>query len=283
MCDPGAIAWVEKIFGDCIITDRDKVSFGVGLISNVIFLVSALPQIIRNFHKKKVDGQSIFFFGLLLTADTLNLIGLIITHGLITQLISGIFYVLSDACLCTQFVTYKYILKTNDAPDSETEQDSEDPATAELSMLSHPDVPTTPFMIVSMASHVSSATDIKAPYSGFQLLGTLFGWGGGCIFIASRLPQIAKNWKAHQVQGISVIYVILTFLGNLTYVGSILIRSLDGTYVWKQTPFLAGAIGPMFCDAGVLFQYYTYPRREQGRVSESEEGDVENGKSIPEL
>jgi uncharacterized protein with PQ loop repeat len=132
-----------------------------------------------------------------------------------------------------------------------------------------------------MAAHASAATDFKTPYSGFQLVGTLFGWGGGCIFIASRLPQISKNWRKHQVQGIALPYVLLTFLGNVTYLSSILIRSVEGSYIWKQAPFLVGAVGPMFCDVGVLFQYFTYPH--QGSPSISEEEELEDGKNIPEL
>jgi uncharacterized protein with PQ loop repeat len=283
MCDSGAIAWVEELFGDCIITTRDKFSFGIGLVSNLIFLVSAVPQIIRNFRKKKVDGQSIFFFGLLLTADIFNFVGLIITHGLITQFISGIFYILSDVCLCTQFVIYKYILKTNDAPESDTEQKSDGSGVPDLPEFSGPDIPVAPFVVAAMAEHVSAATDFKAPYVGFQLAGTLFGWGSGFIFTASRLPQIAKNWKAHHVQGISLTYVILTFLGNVTYTGSILTRSFDGTYLWKQAPFLAGAIGPMFCDVGVLYQYFTYPKQQPSPAPASEEEEIEDGKNLPEL
>lgn len=71
----------------------------------------------------------------------------------------------------------------------------EESGTAERPKLSRPDLTTAPFMIASMTTHVSVVTDIKAPYSGFHLVETLFGCGGGCICIASRLPQIAETGK----------------------------------------------------------------------------------------
>jgi uncharacterized protein with PQ loop repeat len=276
MCASGAIAWVEKLFGDCIVTTRDMFSFGVGITSNIIFLISALPQIVLNFRQKKVEGQSFPFFLLLLTGDVLNLIGIIITQGMMTQLISAIFYVLSDVCLCGQFITYKYILKTHDdsvSPEPTTEEQPD-------VMPSIPSVKPAVLVLAAMAEHVS-ATDYAAPYKGISLIGSLFGWGGGCIFTASRLPQIRKNWKAKEVKGLALPYILLIFSGNVTYVASIFLRSTEGSYLWKQAPFLVGATGPMFCDICVLIQYYAYRRVQETYPSEEE--DLEDGKNIPEL
>ena len=113
MCEPGAIRWIEVAFNDCIVTSRDKVSFAVGLISNVVFLVSAVPQIVMNFKTKSVDGQSILFLLLLLIGSVFNLVGVLVTKGLITQILTGIFYVLSDGILLTQYILYTYIRKAN--------------------------------------------------------------------------------------------------------------------------------------------------------------------------
>jgi uncharacterized protein with PQ loop repeat len=276
MCESGAIAWVEKLFGDCIITTRDMFSFGVGITSNIIFLVSSLPQILLNCRQKKVEGQSFPFFLLLLTGDTLNLIGIVMTQGMITQLISATFYVLSDTCLCCQFITYKYILKTDDDGAS-SEPTTEEEAVHAPSM---PSLKPTVLGFAAMAAHVS-ATDYAAPYKGVALIGSLFGWGGGCIFTASRVPQIRKNWRAQEVKGLALPYIMLIFAGNVTYVASILLRSTEGSYLWKQAPFLVGATGPMFCDICVLVQYHIYRRGQEAPPSEEE--DLEDGKNIPEL
>lgn len=255
MCDPGAIHWIEVAFNDCIVTSRDKVSFAVGLVSNIVFLFSAIPQIIMNFKTKSVEGQSPFFLLLLLVGSVFNLVGVLVTKGLITQILTGIFYVLSDGILLAQYITYKYIKKPSIA---------EEEGHKELNDLSDPAVdgaPGAPLGAAVLAVHASAATDYKTPYAGSQLVGTLFGWGSAIIFTASRFPQMIKNCKDRKVGQLSPFYFTLSIVGNFTYFVSILIRDLSGTFLWKQTPFIVGAIGPMIGDIVVAVQMILF--REQ--------------------
>ena len=207
MCDAGAIKWIEDVFDDCIITPRDKWSFAIGLISTVIFLVSSLPQIILNFKEKKVDGQSPFFFSLLFCGSASNLIGVLITHGLITQIIQGVCYCLLDGILFGQFIVYKYIIKTGA---KEAHESSYDEAQNETEDVNDSGNPSTNALAIATLVSTASATDWARPYKKDQIVGSIFGWVATVIFTASRLPQIIQNAKQRAVDNLSPFYFILS-------------------------------------------------------------------------
>jgi uncharacterized protein with PQ loop repeat len=117
----------------------------------------------------------------------------------------------------------------------------------------------------------ASAADYSKPYVGTQLVGTLFGWSGGAIFIASRFPQISKNCRTRQVQDLSLLYLVMSILGNLTYCVAVMLRSVAGEYLWKQAPFLIGCAGPMVCDIILTLQMSAYGSGKTNETSEEEE------------
>jgi uncharacterized protein with PQ loop repeat len=270
MCDPGAIRWAEQIFGDCIVTPRDKVSFAVGLVSNVICLTASLPQVIQNCRRKHVEGQSVFFFALLFTGSCLSLVGIIVTKGLVTQILQSVVYAILDGILLAQFIAYKYIVGTNDSESQETPESVEKEIPP----------PPMPIILAGMASQVAAA-DVSAPFTGDQLLGTVFGWVGAVIFIAARFPQLAKNFRMKEVHDLSILYISMMTVGNLTYTVSVLLRSVDPSYLWKQAPFVIGVAGPMICDVVLLFQKWFYSQPESSSIREEEE--KEDGQNLPEL
>jgi uncharacterized protein with PQ loop repeat len=271
MCDAGAIEWVESLFGDCIVTPLDKLSFAVGLASSLISLTASFPQVILNFRRKRVDGQSPFFFALLLTGSCLSFAGLLVTKGLVTQILQAGVYLLLDGFLLGQLITYKYILKTNDLPSTEGSDGGKKDG---------PPIPPIPVVVAGMIVP-GAAADLSTPYHGTQLMGTLFGWGGAAIFISARIPQLTKNFKAKAVHNLSILYISMMIAGNLTYTLSVLLRSVEGTYLWKQAPFLIGVIGPTVCDFILLFQKWLYSGNNASSVGEEEE--KEEGVNLPEL
>lgn len=274
MCEPGAIHWIEVAFNDCIVTPRDKWSFAVGLISNIVFLVSAFPQIFMNFKTKRVDGQSPFFFALLLIGSICNLVGVLVTKGLITQILTGIFYVVTDGILLAQFIIYKYITKTNE----DVNVEDEDNQTTQVNIEGVPGVP------LAVLATQAAATDYKAPYIGSQLVGTLFGWGSTVIFTASRFPQMIKNCKSRRVGQLSPFYFTLSIIGNFTYFVSVFIRDTSSTFLWKQAPFIAGAIGPMIGDIVVAAQMALFKGNQLSEESELESDPKDSEElKIPEI
>lgn len=65
LCDPEVkdgytfIPWIADIFGDCVYTPTDKLSFGFGTLSLLLFILSYYPQLKRNWERKNVEGLSL--------------------------------------------------------------------------------------------------------------------------------------------------------------------------------------------------------------------------------
>ena len=111
MCDDGVtgVKWIETAFGECVVNSRDKWSFGVGMVSNFMWIISSVPQVYQNCVVKRVDGQSPALFTLMVIGNILSLIGVIITDGLVTQIITSALYVILDGVMFVQFWWYGYI------------------------------------------------------------------------------------------------------------------------------------------------------------------------------
>lgn len=268
MCEPGAIHWIEVAFGECVITTRDKWSFIIGLISSLMWIVSSAPQIYQNCKTKRVDGISPFLFSLLETGNILSLIGVILTDGLLTQIITSVLYALLDGIMFAQYIYYRYCKKTMNEqsenqdrgfPDTISENQIESNNSDKESDYFNADSSQAGGHAAGLATGLFIAAaeakvDYKAPYIKDQLVGSLFGWISGCVYIGSRIPQVIKNFKNKIVTDLSPIYVSFAVFGNATYVISILLKSTEANYMWKQTPFLFGALGPMSCDILFLLQ-----------------------------
>jgi uncharacterized protein with PQ loop repeat len=270
MCEVGAVWWIAEYFDDCIRTPRDWVSFVIGMISNVLFLVCAFPQIHHNYVTKDTDGQSPFFFSLSFTGSSLNFIAAIITHALVTQLLSGFLYVLTDGILLCQFLAYRYFFKRNGEGTGEVtaeRPDNIEPVGNEMPRLG------VVAGVALMAAKVS-AVDYAEPYTGGQLTGAIFAWICALIFNACRVPQIIKNAQDQCMEGFSLWYISMTMMGNVTYVASVIIRKIDANYMWKQAPFLVSALGPLIFDMIILGQRWYYGSRTNDESEGREEVQV---------
>lgn len=251
-CDSGYVEWIHKVFGECVITPRDKWSFGVGMFSNLIWLISSTPQYIQNCKTKHVDGQSPFFFSLLFSGNVFSLIGLLINGGLVVQIIQAIIYVILDGILFSQYIYYRCCFQ--ECCVDQMKKNKSD--ARELS--DENDEIMSPSMAGVAAAAVLAAVDYAYPYRKADLVGTLFGWASAAIYISSRIPQVIKNFKDRTVGDLSPMYVIFAVLGNGTYLMSIFIKSLEPQFCWNQMPWIVGAGGPCLCDITFLFQMCCY-------------------------
>ena len=296
MCDPQAIQWIYKIFGDCVLTSRDKISFTIGLISTCLSLIASLPQIITNFKSKSVEGISPIFPILLVFGDLFSFIGGFITGTLATQIITGIVYFICDTILLTQWIVYHFCYingkpkkRNQNTDDLNDKQKISSPSNRRPSLSSDMDEEGNPRSInrhpsssikihndedseyssssqdysshaqkisgvLGLAVGVGSKVNYSEPYKGSNLIGSIFGWCSGLIYTSSRIPQLIKNFRNHKVLDLNPLYFFIMFVANLSYVISILVKSTDGQYLWKQTPFIIGALGPVFCDGITLIQ-----------------------------
>ncbi|CAD5184467.1 unnamed protein product [Musa acuminata subsp. malaccensis] len=106
-------------------------------------------------------------------------------------------------------------------------------------------------------------------------VGNLLGWAMAAIYMGARLPQIYLNlttWCDHVslLQGLNPLMFVFAVSGNATYVGSILVESLDWHKIRPNLPWLADAGGCILLDVFILIQFFYFHYRKQQR-SESKD------------
>ena len=122
-------------------------------------------------------------------------------------------------------------------------------------------------LLASALPSLASSIDYSAPYKGECLFGSISGWIGTTIYVSSRIFQLKKNLEQEIVKDFSIIYVALLITANATYSISVFLRSLDGAYLWKQTPFIIGSLVPMTFDCITMAQII-YGRRKMKKMKE---------------
>lgn len=76
----------------------------------------------------------------------------------------------------------------------------------------------------------------------------LLGWGSALLYLGSRLPQIYKNWRLKSCEGLSIMMFLFSVFGNVFYVASIFMNSLEWEYLLKNMPWWLGSGGTLIFD-----------------------------------
>jgi len=113
-------------------------------------------------------------------------------------------------------------------------------------------------------SPTSSGDSPEEPTAaGAQILGYL----SAVAYLGARIPQIIKNAQEKSCEGLSLLFFILSLMGNLSYGAGILCHSTEHQYVMKNLPWLIGSLGTMVEDVTIFAQFSMYS------VKEEEEGN----------
>ncbi|GJP49714.1 hypothetical protein CLOM_g8893 [Closterium sp. NIES-68] len=107
-------------------------------------------------------------------------------------------------------------------------------------------------------------------------LGELLGWLMAAIYMGGRIPQIYLNIQRGTVEGLSPLMFLFALVGNATYVGSIVARSMEWRHIKPNLPWLVDAAVCVLLDLFILcqFAYYTYRNSKE----EGTEGEYEDAK-----
>lgn len=89
-------------------------------------------------------------------------------------------------------------------------------------------------------------------------IGTFLGWGMAFIYMGGRLPQICLNIRRGHVEGLNPLMFVFALVGNITYVGSILVDSLEWSKIKANLPWLVDAGGCVILDTFILIQFMYY-------------------------
>lgn len=95
----------------------------------------------------------------------------------------------------------------------------------------------------------------ESSIEGGSEVGTFLGWAMAAIYMGGRLPQICLNIRRGNVQGLNPFMFIFALVGNSTYVGSILVKSMDWSRIRPNLPWLVDAGGCVLLDTFILIQF----------------------------
>nr|XP_010936127.1 probable vacuolar amino acid transporter YPQ1 [Elaeis guineensis] len=114
--------------------------------------------------------------------------------------------------------------------------------------------------------------------------GLLLGWIMAAIYMGGRLPQIYLNIKRGSVEGLNPLMFMFALIANATYVGSILVRSVEWERIRANAPWLLDAIVCVLLDLFIVtqFTYYKYMHRRESREEEGCGGYTEIKSPLPE-
>ncbi|KAI9893324.1 MAG: hypothetical protein M1814_000454 [Vezdaea aestivalis] len=86
----------------------------------------------------------------------------------------------------------------------------------------------------------------------------IFGYLSSVCYLGARIPQIIKNFQNGSCSGLSLLFFILSIIGNLTYGAGILFHSTTRPYVVTNLPWLLGSLGTVFEDILIFVQFRIY-------------------------
>jgi uncharacterized protein with PQ loop repeat len=92
---------------------------------------------------------------------------------------------------------------------------------------------------------------------------SLLGYGSALLYLGARVPQIVKNQRERSCDGLSLLFFLLSLLGNATYGAGILCHSLEREYVWTNLPWLIGSLGTMVEDLVIFAQFRSFGEAEK--------------------
>ncbi|KAF6265789.1 PQ loop repeat-domain-containing protein [Scenedesmus sp. NREL 46B-D3] len=106
-CEPGANAFIEKYFADCVYNLRDYIGFCLGISAILFWLVAQIPQYVRNYKTKSAEALSPWFLASWLLGDTTNLLGCLLQgQQLPTTTYTAMYFVMADVFMMMQYIYY---------------------------------------------------------------------------------------------------------------------------------------------------------------------------------
>ncbi|VDK29138.1 unnamed protein product [Gongylonema pulchrum] len=108
---PDGVKWIMDIFEDCVDTDLKLIGFSIGFVSLFLWFLPLIPQVIKNYRIKRCEGLSVYFLLFWLTGDTCNMVGAMLANQQPIQKILGVYYVVQDLLVLSQYFYYSHIYK----------------------------------------------------------------------------------------------------------------------------------------------------------------------------
>lgn len=248
-----------------------------------------MPQLIEQWRLQSAEGIAIGFISIWFLGDVLNLIGSI-WAGLLPEVIFlAIWFCIADSLMIFSYIYYTRIFPKHHRRRSSHRKHSHNSShEVHESSLGQENAPL-------LRRRSSTLTDIamEQPYKnvfvsyvlpilfvlgagtlGYFLSGSssgpsednkpmtlgpqIVGYLSAFLYLGARIPQIIQNHKRRSVEGLSLLFFLLSTLGNITYAGQILFYRSDSQYILLNLSWLLGSIGTILEDIFIFLQFYMY-------------------------
>ncbi|GMM30742.1 hypothetical protein DAMA08_034870 [Martiniozyma asiatica (nom. inval.)] len=122
-----------------------------------------------------------------------------------------------------------------------------------------------PIGFVIFAGVFGSILSPNGPHDNIEIKSTnnqlgpqICGYISAFLYLTARLPQIYHNWSKKSTSGLSLLFFILTMLGNITYSLQIITFRNDWEYIMLNMSWLLGSAGTILQDTLILIQFWLY-------------------------
>lgn len=254
------------------------------------------PQLFEQWKLKSAEGIAIgtvliWFFG-----DLANLYGAVLGKLLPSVILLAIWFVVCDGSLLASYIYYKYIyprrhrvihhhldLHGNEVSETTNLLSDDQELVLHPRTLSNKSTKFTiekpsvfyqyvlPVLFVfasGIVGYIISSNSAAPPSvpgddvpimpEPVNLVSQIFGYISAVCYLGARIPQIIYNYKRKSVYGLSLLFVLFSCFGNLTYCLQIVLYRSDWDYLVLNGPWLIGGFGTIFEDAYLLVQFFIY-------------------------
>jgi len=90
----------------------------------------------------------------------------------------------------------------------------------------------------------------------------ILGYASAICYLGARIPQIIKNQRERSCEGLSLLFFMLSLLGNATYGAGIIFHSQEKGYILTNLPWLVGSLGTIVEDVTIFIQFRLFSRDE---------------------
>lgn len=97
----------------------------------------------------------------------------------------------------------------------------------------------------------------------------IFGYISAFLYLIARLPQIYQNYQKKSTDGLSLLFFMLTMLGNITFTLQIITFRSDLNYLILNLSWLLGSAGTIIQDLIIIFQFYKYRNNHSGIINDN--------------
>jgi uncharacterized protein with PQ loop repeat len=215
--------------------DVPFLSFFFSILSIIFYAIVFIPQLWIIYKNKSSDGISLAMILLWCQADTLSILGIFLLNLEINLIIIGLFHFIFGFILLISVIIFR----------------------------KNKTIYETIFVIAFTITNLIICLVIFLLGNINITIGYILGWLSTIIYIVGRIPQIILNFKRHSTEGLSVLMYIYSIMGNLCYITSVLLISLELDYIIKNMAWIIFTIFTVGLDIIVICQTIIYKRESQ--------------------